>query len=314
VSNGKDQLRWGSEGFGGLLEEFRRGKISNTRQEKAALEQHIGRLTEEWNQRFPNFPKGRWLCASFWSVSRRGVRDKYLKDIIVRLLKSENHPGANKTIVNPACVAGRHARDLARHLKCCKVLGTDIFPASNWLYGKIMLGRTPANYEFRREDIFEPNTRPTPAAVVFFGACGSLSDAAMDYAIESNCPLLVCRTCCHDNICGNTRITPRFSLLNWSFRFKNLVYSTVREKMKGHYFSEKYSVEKYPTSLSARGQSSPNEFLEISRNSVNSDICRTIIDLDRYMHLVENNYCVWYRGELFVAAKPQSSYDVNSSP
>jgi len=303
IPNVNGQLKPALDAFRGLLDEFRRGRIFNTRQEKAALERHLGRLTEEWNQRFPDFPKGQCLFASFRSVSRRGLRDKYLKDIIVRLLKSENRPGADKTILNPACVAGRHARDLARRLKCCKVLGTDIFPASNWLYGKVMLGRRPANYEFRRENIFEPNTRPTPAAVVFFGACGSLSDAAMDYVIESNCPLLLCRTCCHDNICGNTRITKRLSLLNWSFRFKNLVYSRVKEKMKGHYFSEKYAVGEYPRSQAGRGLSSPNEFLQISRNSVNSDICRTIIDLDRYMHLVENNYCVWYKGELFIAKK-----------
>jgi len=73
--------------------------------------------------------------------------------------------------------------------------------------------------------------------------------------------------------------------------------------MKGHYFSEKYALGKYPRSRAARGMSSPNEFLEISRNSVNSDICRTIIDLDRYMHLAENRYRVWYRGELFVAVR-----------
>jgi len=303
IPNVNDQLKPALEAFEGLLEEFRRANIFNRRREKTATQRHLGKLTEQWDQKFPGFPQGQSLYATSWGVFRRGVRDRYLKDIIVEMLKPEEQPGAGKTIVNPACVAGRHARDLARRLKYHKVLGTDIFPASNWLYGKIMLGGTPGNYEFRRENIFEPNAETAPAAVVFFGACGSLSDAAMDYAIESNCPLLICRTCCHDNICGNTRITKRFSLLNWSFRFKNLVYSRVREKMKGHYFSEKYALGKYPRSRAARGMSSPNEFLEISRNSVNSDICRTIIDLDRYMHLAENRYCVWYRGELFVAVR-----------
>jgi hypothetical protein len=303
IPNGNDQLKPALEAFGGLIEEFHRGNIFNKRLEKAALERHIGRLAKEWDKRFVNFPKTRRLFASFRGVLRRGVRDKYLKNIIVKLLEAEDQTGANKTIVNPACVAGRHARDLARRLKNYKVLGTDILPVPNWLYGKILFGGTPANYQFRQENIFEPNAERTPAAVVFFGACGSLSDAVMDYAIESNCPLLICRTCCHDNICGNTRITKRFSLLNWSFRFKNHVYSIVQEKMKGHYFSEKYSLEKYPRSLVARRLSSSNEFLKISQNSVNSDICRSIIDLDRYMYLVENNYCVWYKGELFVAQK-----------
>ena len=43
--------------------------------------------------------------------------------------------------------------------------------------------------------------------------------------------------------------------------------------------------------------------MEASRNSVDSDVCRTIVDLDRYLHLVENQYGVWYKGELFVARK-----------
>jgi hypothetical protein len=73
--------------------------------------------------------------------------------------------------------------------------------------------------------------------------------------------------------------------------------------MKGHYFSEKYSQDHYPTSRAARGLSDSHEFLEVSRNSVDSDTCRAIIDLDRYLRLAESQYDVWYKGELFVAQR-----------
>ena len=41
----------------------------------------------------------------------------------------------------------------------------------------------------------------------------------------------------------------------------------------------------------------------MARCSAESDICRTIIDLDRCLHLVENGYTAWYRGELIVAER-----------
>jgi hypothetical protein len=196
---------------------------------------------------------------------------------------------------------------VARRLRDFKVIATDIFPWSNWLYERAGLTRSPDNYEFHQDDIFEPEAEAAPTAVIFFGACGSLSDAAMDYAIKSSCPYLMCRTCCHDNIGGNTRITRRFTLLNWSFRFKNLSYSWARKRLKGHYFSARYSAEQYPRSQAARNMSDSTEFVEISRNSVDSDICRAIIDLDRYLYLVENQYDVWYKGELFIARGDQKS-------
>ena len=147
----------------------------------------------------------------------------------------------------------------------------------------------------------------TPMAVVFFGACGSVSDGAMDYAIESNSPYLICRTCCHDNIGGNTSIVRRLTALNWSFKVKNFAYSKVRTMKEGFYFSEKYSKSQYPRSQAAKNLSNSNEFLEVSRNSVDSDICRAIIDLDRYLRLIESGYNVWYKGELFVARKSPDS-------
>ena len=41
--------------------------------------------------------------------------------------------------------------------------------------------------------------------------------------------------------------------------------------------------------------------MEMARNSVDSDICRSVIDLDRCLFLQENGYDVLYREELFFA-------------
>lgn len=47
--------------------------------------------------------------------------------------------------------------------------------------------------------------------------------------------------------------------------------------------------------------------MEISHSSVGSDIYRAVIDLDRYLYLVENKYDDWYKGELFIARSDQKS-------
>jgi hypothetical protein len=41
--------------------------------------------------------------------------------------------------------------------------------------------------------------------------------------------------------------------------------------------------------------------IEVARNTISSDICRSIIDLDRYLHLAEAGYDVWYRAQMFIA-------------
>ena len=303
LANTNEQFELGTEALAGLLDEFRRGNIANQRREKQALERHLAELGKRWDRQFPGFPQERYAYASARGVWRRGVRDAYLKTIIVRLLEAESDNLPDRTVVNPACVFGRHARDLAGRLRDFKVIATDIFPWSNWLYEQVTLRRSPGNYEFRQDDIFEPKVQARPAAVVFFGACGSLSDAAMDYAIKSSCPYLMCRTYCHDNIGGNTWITRKFTLLNLFFRFKNLSYAWAKKKLKGHYFSVMYSADQYPRSRAARGMSRSDELLELSRNSVDSDICRAIIDLDRFLYLAESGYDVWYKGELFVVIR-----------
>lgn len=303
MSELQEQLDAGLKALAGLLDEFRRGRIADRKAECCALQRHLNELSARWDQEFPGFPDENYPYASLRGVRRRGVRDKYLKKIIVRLLASDVPDGGDRTIVNPVCVFGRHARDLARRLDGVTVIATDIEPMFNRLYTFLVRRKTPSNYRFTQDDIFNPELklRATPTAVVFFGACGSISDAAIDYAISTKCPYVMCRTCCHENIGGNTTITKRFNILNWAFRIKNRTYARRRQEGKGYYFSPKYSRDHYPTSEAAKNLSNSDEFMEVSRDSVDSDVCRTIIDLDRYLRLAEARYRVWYKGELFVA-------------
>jgi len=301
--NGKNQLEAGVEAIEGLLNEFRKGNIADKGVEKEGLGRHLGELSERWDEQFPGFPESRIHYASFWGVMRRGVRDRYLRNIIVRLLEAKGRDRGDKTLVNIACVFGRHARHLASRLGQFRVIATDLDPTGHWFYEHVLRCRIPANYEFRKDDLFNSQVDVAPTAVVFFGACGSLTDAAMDYAIQSNTPYLICRTCCYDNIGGNTKIKMRFTPINWIFRYKNFVISRRWLRKKGLYFSDKYSRDRYPISRTARGLSNSDEFMEISRNSVDSGICRAIIDLDRYLRLAESGYKVWYKGELFVAER-----------
>jgi len=300
MSNEKNQLAAGLEAFVGLLNEFRRGNVANKKVGRQSLEQHLMELSRRWNERFPGFPETRF----HYSISDdllRGLKDVHLKKIIIRLLKAQGQDRENKTIVNPACFLGRHARSLASRLDHFKVIATDINPMFNCLYKHI--SKTPDNYEFQQDNIFEPKLKVMPVAVVFFGACGSVSDAAMDYAVTSKTPYLVCRTCCHQNIGGNIEIYPRFSLLNWMWQGRRLMLSRVRRENNGYYFSKNYSQDQYPRSQAGRDVSSSEEFLDVCRNATESYICRTIIDLDRYLYLAEHGYNVWYKAEMFVAEK-----------
>jgi len=284
--NGKYQLEAGLKALVGLLNEFRKGNIANRSVEREVLGRHTRELSERLEQQFPGFPESRFPYASYMGLLLKGRRDAYLKNIIVQLVTA--HDAGNNTIVNPACVIGRHTRDLASRLPRFRVIGTDIDPRMNRIYEHILRGNNPDNFEFIKDNIFEPQLDVTPTAVVFFGACGSVSDGAIDYAIEAKSPYLMCRTCCHHNIGGNTEITHRPRFINWFFRIHNWGLSKMRQKEKytGFYFSDKYSKEHCPRSDAARGVSNSDEFLEVSRNSADTDICRAIIDLDRYLLLV----------------------------
>ena len=295
------QVEIGVEAIEKLLEEFRAGNVGRRDIEKDALQEHMAELSRRWDERFPGLPEEQVPYSSLKGVSRRGGRDEYLKAITVKAL--EDCRAAGKTIVNPACVWGRHARDLARRLPGYRIIGTDINPKFERFYKRMPWTKTPDNYRFVKDDIFNPKVQEKPWAVVFFGACASLSDAAMDYAIESNCPLLICRACCHAMIAGNIDIVKRPDLLNRMVRLQFFIFARKLAKLKekGHYFSPKYSPEHYPRSQTAKTLTNSDELIEVARNAISSDICKSIIDLDRYLHLAEAGYEVWYRAEMLVA-------------
>ena len=265
MSDKKGQSEAALEALAGLLDELRSGNIADRESENRLLERHLRKISADWDRKFPGFPRKRHPYASLRGIQRRGVRDKYLKEILLKLLQDKKHDEGKGTIVNPICVFGRHARDIASRLDRFKVIATDIDLRFNWLYEHIPGIGNPRNYEFFQDNIFEPKLKTKPTAVVFFGACGSLSDAAIDYAITLKTSYLFCRTCCHENIGGNTTITKRPSFTNLAFRLKNIEYARRREKGRGDYFSQKYSRENYPTSKAAKDISNSNEFMEAGR-------------------------------------------------
>lgn len=287
----------------GLLGEFRQGRIVTRSAEKEGMERHAGPLTARWNSRFPGFPADHFPYTSFWGEYYRKRRDAHLKDILVGLLADVG--ADNTTIVNPACVFGRHACHVAARLPRAKVIGTDIDPHWERYYRALRLGHLPRNYTFTKDDIFVPRLDAKPTAVIFFGACGAVTDGALDYGVASGARYVLCRTCCHDNIGGNVTVTARFNYTNWFFRFKNWCYDRMRRvpKYAGFYFSPKYAANVYPRSAAGRSLSSSDEFLAVARDTPDSDICRAIIDLDRYLYLEERGYRVEYQGELLVAER-----------
>jgi hypothetical protein len=290
------------EALAGLLNEVRHGNIVARSAEMKGIERHAGLLSARWNDRFPGFPTDCFPFASLRGVLFRNHRDAHLKDIIVQSLAGRR---GETILVNPACVFGRHACHLAARLPEVKVIATDIYPRSFQVYRALRLGRLPENFTFVEDNIFSPHLDAQPTAVVFFGACGSLSDAALDYAVTSGAKHVMCRTCCHENIGGNVTITPRSSPVNRLFRIKNKAFDRVKKspKFTGHYFSPSYSSGDYPRSAAGRRLSAADEFMTVARNSTDSDICRAIIDLDRCLHLEEQGFHVEYQGDLLVAER-----------
>ena len=287
----------------GLLGLFRRGRINALELEREGMLRWTNSLTAIWDEKYPGFPNQYFPYTSLRGQHRRGRRDEYLKNIIVRILAD---PAAGDiVVVNPACVFGRHARDLAARMTRATVVGTDIEPGWNRLYRLARILPFPDNYSFVKDNVFASSLTVRPIAVVFFGACGAVSDGAFDYAIDSGAAYLMGRTCCHDNIGGNLSVIPCATLVNRFFRFKNWAYGRMKAKPRyaGYYFSDRYTPAAYPRSGAARELSSSEEFMAVARNSVESDICRTIIDLDRYLYLLEKGFSVNYQGELFVALR-----------
>jgi hypothetical protein len=296
------QCELAMEALAGLLDEFRHGNIVALAAEEKGIERHAGSLSARWNDRFPGFPIDHFPYASLRGVYYRKHRDAHLKDIIVQFLADR---GRETTLVNPACVFGRHACHLASRLPHVKVIAADIYPRCFQMYRVLKLGNLPGNFAFVKDNIFASRLDVRPTAVVFFGACGAVSDGALDYAIESGAKYVMCRTCCHDNIGGNVTVTPRPNPVNRLFRVKDWVYDQVRKapRYAGHYFSPSYSPSAYPRSAAGRHLSTTDEFMGVARDSADSDICRAIIDLDRYLHLAEEGFRVEYQGDLLVAER-----------
>ncbi len=287
-----------------LLNEFRRGNIAdkNRVQEASAIQSHLGEHYEAWDHVFPRFPECPWKRRTITWENHRGRRDAYLEHLIVTHVPQ--HEAGNRLIINPATVAGMHARRLAHKLPAYEVLGTDIDPRWNRLYRLVLFWkyRQLRNYRFVRENIYDPDLERHPAAVVFFGACGSVTDGCMDYAIAVRSPFLICRSCCHDNIGGNTQIVRRRGRpINDFFAWKNYWFAKYKKKGKGFYFSDRYVKDAYPRSKAAREIMDSDTIIAAARNSPESDICRSLIDLDRCLFLRENGYDVMYREELFFA-------------
>lgn len=286
-----------------LLNEYNRGMIADR---DRTLEDHVIRTVlrkqrAAWEHVFPSFPQCRWKRRTAMWEHARGRRDAYLKRLLVRHVPLDR--AQSDTIVNPAAAFGRHARCVAREMPGYEVLGTDIDPRWNRLchLASVFRGGSPANYRFVAENIFEPALGKKPTAVMFFGACGSVTDGCMDYAIRSSARFLICRTCCHDNIGGNTEVTKRKRYLNWFFRRKNDALKRIKRKKAGFYFSDRYEKDAYPRSQVARELVDSDTVIEIAKNTPDSDICRASIDLDRCLYLQENGYDVLYSEELFFA-------------
>jgi hypothetical protein len=292
--------------LGLLLSEFRLGKIADRARllEEVAIRTHLGQHIQAWDMVFPEFPGFAEKPRRLLRVFKRERKDTYIRRLVADALA--DFSGVNRVIVNPAAVEGRQARHLAKELPQFEIIGSDIDPRAQAVYS-LFCSRSQKNFSFVQENIFEPDLERKPAAVVFFGACGSVSDGAIDYAIDVGSPFLVFRTCCHDNICANVEIVKRWSMINRYFAFKNWVYSKHKKKNKGFYFTDKYNLDAYPRSKAARDMADSNTFLQVARNAVDSDICISIIDLDRAIYLQERGYDVMYRDEVFFAHLRSSS-------
>ena len=286
-----------------LLGEFRRGNIADRyrTREASALESHLGGHCAAWEKVFAGFPECRRRRRTLRREFMKGQRDAHLRRLIVAHVP--DHDAGRRLIVNPATVLGRHARALAHELPDYEVVGTDIDPRGERLYRPVMRWkyRGQRNYTFLRESIFEPDLERRPAAVTFFGACGSVTDGCIDYAIAVSAPFLIYRSCCHDNIGGNTEIVKRRTPISYFFAFKNYGFAKYKKKRPGFYFADRYGPAAYPRSSAAREIMDSDTMISIARNTADSDICRSLIDLDRCLYLKENGYDVMYREELFFA-------------
>ena len=297
--------------LGLLLNEFRLGKIADKARllEETAIQMHLGQHIKAWDTIFPEFPSFSERRRTLLRIFKRERKDTYIRRLVANALIGFDTE--NRVIVNPATVEGRQARHLARELPQFEIIGSDIDPRWEALFRLLFL-RSQNNFSFVQENIFEPDLERKPVAVVFFGACGSVSDGAIDYAIDVESPFVIFRTCCHENICGNVEIVKKWTMLNRYFAMKNWFYSKCKKRNNGFYFTDKYNQDAYPRSKVARDLADSKTFLQVARNAVDSDICINIIDLDRAIYLQEQGYDVMYREEVFFAHR-RGNAAVNSN-
>ncbi|MCP4550099.1 MAG: hypothetical protein GY835_26870 [bacterium] len=290
------------EALGNLLNEFRLGRFADGDRslEEAAIKTHLGHLTRAWDSVFADFPVYKEKRRTLLRFFKRERKDAHIRSIATAALK--DFDGENLVIVNPAAVEGRQARRLAESLPQFEIIGTDIDARWETLYRLLTCG-DQQNFRFVRENIYDPDLGRKPVAIIFFGACGSLSDGAIDYGIQVAAPFLIFRTCCHENICRNTGIVKKRTMINRYFAMKNWQFARYRRRDEGFYFSGKFNPDAYPRSEAARELGDPQTYLQVARNAVDSDICIAIIDLDRALYLQEQGYNVMYRDEVFFALK-----------
>ena len=288
-----------------LLWEFREGRFADADRvlEDSAMQSHFGDLWAVWDSLFLEFPEVFWKRRSVMWEYARGKRDEYLKQLIIEHANEDSSRG--RLISNPATTFSRHAMALARELPDYEVVATDIDVKPYQLYRLFKSLRYPRlpNFRYEIENVFDPNLDRRPRVVTFFGACGAVTDGCMDYAIRVESPFLICRSCCHECIGGNTDIVRRPSWMWFGFYAKNLSMKWIERTFPGtgFYFSDRHERDEYPRSQAAREVLDSDTIIDIARNSVESDICRSIIDLDRCLFLQENGYDVLYRDELFFA-------------
>lgn len=234
----------------------------------------------------------------------RGAKDARLKAALERLCG--DLPGA---VVNPCCVFTRHAQDIARRLPAAFVSATDITPTWRRLfraYTTLRLRKEPSNFRFHVQSVYDIAPPVAPLAVVFLGACGSMTDAAFRLAIRSGARYICGRACCHENIGMNTKMTS-FRMTFWSIghRAKNRIYRVCADRL-GHYGHATAGIDTYPLSRTFRALIDAEGMLRCAQHAVDCRLCRTIIDLDRACFLEESHYTLLAHNEsMFVASAGQ---------
>ena len=84
-------------------------------------------------------------------------------------------------------------------------------------------------------------------------------------------------------------------------RTEELVDRETQERRERLLLLGRYLMDAYPRSKAAREIMDSYTIIVVARNSPETDICRSLIDLDRCLFLQENGYDVMYREELFFA-------------